>query len=156
MAAAHEGDDNTPSGPTGRGVKTVMKKLPSTSPTLQFEPVPGGKSAMLSLLTVTAKEETLNIHTPNKPIRDAETTLDCVQTIGQPWRSFGLMFRAKWTISPEDISAGFDRQTVGNDQISTSTIGKVDPCSHHLFNTKTQYPTHKAGFFNAGSMLYQR
>ena len=23
-AAAHEGDDNTPSGPTGRGVKTII------------------------------------------------------------------------------------------------------------------------------------
>ena len=23
-AAAHEGDDNTPSGPTGRGVKTIV------------------------------------------------------------------------------------------------------------------------------------
>ena len=25
--AAHEGDDNTPSGPTGRGVKTKLNKL---------------------------------------------------------------------------------------------------------------------------------
>ena len=25
-AAAHEGDDNTPSGPTGRGVKTIENK----------------------------------------------------------------------------------------------------------------------------------
>ena len=30
-AAAHEGDDNTPSGPTGRGVKTTQTSNPFTA-----------------------------------------------------------------------------------------------------------------------------